>query len=58
MVIKNGATLRKCYLLSFRYKIVQDIGICLRTHFHKKCLGNSSTNFSLILANREIERDR
>ena len=36
-LIKNGRTLRKCYLFSYRYKNVWDIGICLKPHFYKKC---------------------
>ena len=36
-LIKNGRTLRKCYLFSCRYKNVWDIGICLKPHFYKKC---------------------
>ena len=36
-LIKNSRTLRKCYLSSFRYKKVWDIGICLKPHFDKKC---------------------
>ena len=51
---KNGATLRKCYLFSFRDKVVQDVGICLKPHFLQTCeyLGNSLTDFSLISTNK------
>ena len=34
-IIKNGRTLRKCYLFSYRCKNVWDIGICLQPHFYK-----------------------
>ena len=36
-LIKNGRTLRKCYLFSYRWKNVWAIGICLKPHFFKKC---------------------
>ena len=34
--IKNGRTLRKCYLFSFRYKNIWDIDICLKLFLYKK----------------------
>ena len=34
--IKNGRTLRNCYLFSYRYKNVWDIDICLKPHLYKK----------------------
>ena len=41
-LIKNKATVRKCYLFSCRYKNVWDIGICLKPHFDSK-VNNSKT---------------
>ena len=34
--IKNGRTLRKCYLFSYRHKNIWDIDICLKPHLYKK----------------------
>ena len=53
-LIKNGRTLRKCYLFSYRYKNIWDIGICLKPHFCEKCqwFRNLKTDFSLTLANK------
>ena len=50
-LIKNGATLRKWYLFSCRFKNVWDIGIFLKPSFYKNCqkLRNSTTDFFLLL---------
>ena len=71
ILIKDGRTLRKCYLFSCRYKNVWDIDICLKPHFHRKCqkFRNPKTDFSLTSANKpqsslvlylqfEVNRDR
>ena len=53
-LIKNGQTLRNCYLFSCRFKNVWNIGICLKPHFYKKCqyFRNPKTDFSLTSANK------
>ena len=53
-LIKNGRTLRKCYLFSYRYKNVWDIGICLKPHFYKKCVNNFKTLGQSFLELRQI----
>ena len=53
-LIKNDRTLRKCFLFSYRYKNVWDIGICLKPHFYKKCVNNFKTLGQSFLELRQI----
>ena len=36
LLITNDGTLRKCYLLSYKYKNFWDIGIYLKPYFYEK----------------------